>query len=186
MPNKIYNLYNKTVLNKMIGNAIIFGGIAILFFGLMRKNFYVEFYYEEGVFWITSLLLNISKFILNIFTNLDLDIFGKYLCDLDKFNGLVLDRGCVGRNLMLTFVGFMLIIPYYKPIKKILHILLGLSIIILANSLRLALMLIIMETHPSIFDFMHEIGFKILIYGIVFLIWVFICMPNSPLGKKAK
>jgi exosortase/archaeosortase family protein len=79
---------------------------------------------------------------------------------------------CNGLELMVLFVGFILCYPS-SYIKKFIFIFFGLIVICLANILRCSgLVFIKMHYHYDLFQFAHHYGFKITLYGIIFLIWM--------------
>ena len=157
-------------LKQIIINVVVFGVLGAAFFMFARQNFYVFCFYE---FCFKELTLFINFFVekfLNLFPCFDVEVFGKIICD--KAGGsLVLDRGCVGRNVMLAFAGFIIIWPE-KFLKKIAYIAFGLVVIVFFNVIRISSLMFTQKFYPDWFDFNHGYLFKYTLYAAVFLLWV--------------
>lgn len=157
-------------LKPIIINAAVFGVLGVMFFAFARKNFYVFCFYEYCFKQLTLLINYLVENFLNLFSCFNIEIFGKIISDANG-GSLILDRGCVGRNVMLTFVGFIIIWPE-KFIKRILFIIVGICAIILFNVLRISGLMFTLKFFPDWFDFTHNYLFKYSLYLAVFGLWV--------------
>ena len=154
---------------KVVFNLAVASAVGILFFVFLKKNYYVFALYESGVFYLTEFIANSVKSILNLFNGHCLT-FGKVISD--TYGGLILDRGCVGRTVMVVFAAFIIATPAEVK-RKVLYILAGLAVIIVLNILRIIMLMLVLKYYPHWFDFTHEYLFKYSIYLGVFLLWVF-------------
>ena len=135
--------------------------------------------YEEGVYLLTEFIANSVKNILNLF-GYHCYTFGKIITD-SYGGGLILDRGCVGRTVLVVFSAFIIATPAEVK-RKILYTLAGFVVIILLNILRLIMLILVAQYHPDWFDFTHEEEyrqkytheylFKYILYAGVFGLWV--------------
>jgi len=78
---------------------------------------------------------------------------------------------CNGLEVMVLFIGFVLLAPGSWK-RKWWFLLLGLSIIYLANAVRVMVLGITFLESPSSFDFHHKYTYKIAVYGVVVLLWM--------------
>ena len=90
-------------------------------------------------------------------------------------NGRFLVRvveGCNGMSIIILFCAFVL--SFFNGWARTLFFILvgGLAIYIM-NVLRIAALALAVYEYPAYTNFMHEIAFPVVIYGFVFLLWVF-------------
>lgn len=85
---------------------------------------------------------------------------------------LLIADGCNGLELIVLYVGFILCFPS-SIYKKMIFILFGIGIIDLANIVRCGGLVFLKRYYGyDLFQFAHHYGFKITLYGIIFLMWV--------------
>lgn len=90
-------------------------------------------------------------------------------------NNLFLARlieGCNAVSVMILFVSFVTAFSG-KPKKTILFILFGVVSIYILNVLRIALLVVLLYNFPENNKLVHDIIFPLVIYGYVFLLWIF-------------
>ncbi|RFN59664.1 exosortase family protein XrtF [Marixanthomonas ophiurae] len=81
-------------------------------------------------------------------------------------------EGCNAISIIILFVAF--IISFTQKFKKtLLFIFAGIALIYAVNILRIALLTIALYHYPEYTDFLHQIVFPAIIYGMVFLLWLF-------------
>lgn len=81
-------------------------------------------------------------------------------------------EGCNAISIIILFVAF--IISFAQKVKKtVLFIFAGIALIYAVNILRIALLTIALYHYPEYTDFLHQIVFPAIIYGMVFLLWLF-------------
>lgn len=81
-------------------------------------------------------------------------------------------EGCNAISIIILFVAF--IISFAERFKKTtLYIFAGIALIYAVNILRIALLTIALYHYPEYTDFLHQIVFPAIIYGMVFLLWLF-------------
>ncbi|WP_339699159.1 exosortase family protein XrtF [uncultured Marixanthomonas sp.] len=81
-------------------------------------------------------------------------------------------EGCNAISIIILFVAF--IVSFAQGIKKTtLYIFGGIALIYTINILRIALLTIALYHYPEYTDFLHQIVFPAIIYGMVFLLWLF-------------
>lgn len=80
------------------------------------------------------------------------------------------DYGCLGIRHIALFIGF--IATYFgKPLQKLIYILVGIVVLTVANISRATLIGIAINFNYSLFDFVHEYGTIIILYGSIFILW---------------
>ena len=167
MISKFYHSWSP--LAKVVFNLATAVFLGILFFALLKKNYYVFALYEEGVYLLTSFIANSVKIFLNIIGHQCLT-FGKIISDPDGVSW-IFDRGCVGRNVLLVFSAFIIATPAEVK-RKIIYTIVGLGVIIILNVIRIILLMLVGQYYPDYFTFTHEYLFKYTLYAGVFLLWV--------------
>ena len=89
--------------------------------------------------------------------------------------GLLLARiveGCNSLSVIILFTSFVL--SFFSDLKStFLYILAGAVIIYVMNVVRIALLTVGIYEYPQYAEFMHSILFPLVIYGTVFLLWIF-------------
>ena len=79
--------------------------------------------------------------------------------------------GCLGIRHIALFAGFIL--TYFGSIRnKLIYIVFGCFILIIANVLRAVLIGIALYYDPTWFDFVHYYGSMIILYSTIFILWV--------------
>ena len=79
--------------------------------------------------------------------------------------------GCLGIRHLTLFAFFILF--YFGTLKhKVIYILVGIVILTLANVSRATIIGISIYFNPSWFDFVHEYGSMVILYGTIFLLWI--------------
>ena len=121
--------------------------------------------------FIIDITLKTSKWILEligytVFTGSD------RLMGIDGFPGLWMGDNCNGLVLFALFSGF--IIAYPGPIrKKLWYIPAGILMLQVLNVIRVVALAIIQTYSLEMTEFNHTYTFTILIYGFIFLLWMF-------------
>ena len=90
-------------------------------------------------------------------------------------NGQFLIRvveGCNGMSVIILFCAFVLSFFNGWP-RTLLFLLMGILSIYIINVLRIAALALAVYKYPRYVLFLHEIAFPAVIYGFVFLLWVF-------------
>lgn len=83
-----------------------------------------------------------------------------------------INEGCNAMSVMILFVSF--IVAFAQKFKKtLLYMLGGLALIYATNIIRIVLLSIALYQYPESSDFLHDIVFPGIIYGMVFLLWLF-------------
>lgn len=160
---------NWSPLAKVGFNLAVASMVGFFFFFCLKKNYYVFALYEECVYYLTEFIANTVKAILNLFGH-HCYTFGKIISDTYG-GGLILDRGCVGRTVMVVYSAFIIATPAEVK-RKILYTLAGLVVIIVLNILRIVMLMLVAQYYPDWFHFVHEYLFKYILYVGVFGLWV--------------
>lgn len=156
-------------LGKAAFNIAVAGLVGFVFFFFLKKNYFFFNLYEYGVYCLTELIANSVKFVLHLF-GFNCLTFGKIISNTDGVS-LILDRGCVGRNVLVVFAAFIIATPA-EVWRKFAYIAAGLAVIVLLNVLRISLLMYVGTYHNEWFHFAHEYLFKYTLYAGVFLLWV--------------
>ncbi len=153
-----------------------------------------------SIFFLTYIVLTlVYKFYLNHYGAIDLDgislFVGKnveFLLRLFDYNIIIqkssqnpwleiilnnmflarLIEGCNAVSIMILFVSFVAAFSG-KLSKTLLFILFGIVTIYILNVLRIALLIVLLFYFPEKTSLLHEIVFPLIIYGYVFLLWIF-------------
>ena len=139
-----------------------------IFYKYFRDLRFTDYFYEEITYHVTNISLIFSKIILNIF-GYEVEIWGKIIKIIGT-DGVHLDRGCLGRNNIGIFSGF--IIAYPGLIRtKLWYIPLGIVLFFIINTIRIIALAIIVQCCPQNLDFNHHIVFQYAVLGFMFLLW---------------
>lgn len=149
-------------------------------FLLLIFSFYIGWYFlynlwlhpdEKMDLFVIDLTIAISRFFLEafgytVFTGVDRVI------GVDGTGGLWIGDNCNGIALFALFAGFIIAYPGSWK-KKLLYIPAGIILIELMNVLRV-ICLAILDTYSRAWtEFNHTYTFTIVIYGFIFLLWMF-------------
>jgi exosortase/archaeosortase family protein len=165
-----------------INGALLFG-IWWVFYTFLRDTAFIHNLYEEITAILTKNLLIASKHFLNIL-GFETEVFGKTI-RITGTGGVYLDRGCLGRNLMGLFAGFIIAYPGIIK-KKLWYIPLGLVLITIINIFRISALAYIVVCCPEHVDINHHVIFKYTVYTLIFLMWyIWIKRVNIRPKKKS-
>lgn len=129
---------------------------------------------KDGVGDIHQFLIgNITNFSAKIVSNIfNLEISTANSCEL--FNNVVelkIYDGCSGFQQIVQFMLFFAIIKG-RTINKLWFIPAGALIIHITNIIRMVGLFITLQYLPAYFDFFHVYIFKVIFYGVIFLMWM--------------
>jgi exosortase family protein XrtF len=91
---------------------------------------------------------------------------------IESVAGLYIGDPCNGLNLFALFSGFILSYPG-KLKSKIIFIPLGIIAIHLLNVARISFLLLLQLKAPSYMQFNHTFTFTIVVYGLIFMMWMY-------------
>ena len=168
-------------LFKFTVNIVVLIGLWFLFYNLIRKWNIVDFIYEQGIYFLTKIQLILSDASLSLM-GFVVEIYGKTVKIVGSY-GVHLDRGCLGRNTLGLFVGFILAFPG-KVKSKVWFIAVGIIIFIMMNVLRIDALAITDYCCRERLDFNHHFVFKIIIYIVIFFMWVWWIQRYSIFADK--
>ncbi|MEA3450321.1 MAG: archaeosortase/exosortase family protein [Bacteroidota bacterium] len=172
---------NILFLKKIVINLAILVPLWFLFYHFFKQILIIDYFYEQGIYYLTKVQLVSSKIVLEIF-GFDVNIFGKTIKIINS-RGVHLDRGCLGRNTLGLLAGFILVFPG-KTKNKIWYIGLGIIIFIMLNITRIVSLTIINSCCPQHLDINHHYIFKIIIFFVIFLLWARWIKKYSTLSEK--
>ncbi len=167
----IIDKYNKVApLYKFLLNGILLVLVWLIFYQFIRYSLFVHQFYESFTAWLTNHLLVASMHVMKLL-GYDTEVSGKTIRIVGT-GGVYLDRGCLGRNLLGLFAGF--IIAYPGKIKyKLWYIPAGLIVINIINIARICGLAYIVLAFPQYVDINHHVIFKYTAYTFIFLMWYF-------------
>ncbi len=84
----------------------------------------------------------------------------------------LIDDTCNGLEIMLIYVGILLILPIKSIARVSIFIFSGLAVLIVANMIRCTALLWIYSFHKPYFDINHHYIFTFLMYGIIVAGWL--------------
>lgn len=100
---------------------------------------------------------------------LEMQFYNLHYSDTDT--GLNIVWGCSGiKEVLMT--SLIIIVSRGDYHKKLWYIPLGVIFILLLNYIRLATLTFLIHHHREMFDFFHEIIFRTVMYGGIFLVWL--------------
>jgi len=181
----IKNNKKKYWLRFLTGGIIAFF-LIFLFYHVLRKNEIIDKWYVDILNHFANILLIGSKFITELF-GFEVVTYGKTIKIIDEFKaaGIYLDRGCMGRNVMLGYAALIAVFPG-KLINKLWYIPMGLIVITFVNMLRISGLAITAYCCPQYSDVNHYFIFKIVAWIVIFILWVIWFNRYSPFAKKKK
>lgn len=92
-------------------------------------------------------------------------------------------EGCNGLSVLILFISF--IVAFSGKLKTtLLYLLSGSVIIYVVNVLRIVILAIWLYEYPGESEFLHAVVFPAIIYGVVFLLWIFWVNRFSKLNQK--
>ncbi len=169
---------------------LIFGGAVfffiILFYNVLRQIDVVNDWYVESLNFYAKILLWGSELITELL-GFEVTTYGKTIKIIDNFqaSGIYLDRGCMGRNVLLGFSALIVVFPG-KWIHKFWYIPMGIVILTFVNMLRISGLAVTAYCCPEYSDINHYFIFKIAAWIIIFILWLIWFNKFSPFGNKKK
>jgi exosortase/archaeosortase family protein len=169
---------------------LIFGGITflliLLFYNVLRDIKVVNDFYVDSLNMYAKILLWGSKLITELF-GYEVTTYGKTIKIVDDFkaSGIYLDRGCMGRNVLLGFTALIVAFPG-KSVHKLWYIPMGIVILTLVNMLRITGLAITAFCCPQYSDINHYFVFKVAAWIIIFILWLIWFNRFSPFPKSKK
>ncbi len=154
----------------------------VCFYHFFRYSIWVNYFYEYATYYLTKSYLYTAQFILNVL-QYQTHVHDKVL-EIVGSQGVLLDRGCLGRNVMAAFVAIILAFPG-KIVSKSWFTPLGLIILHASNSIRIAALTLSFYYYPG-HNFDDHALFNNIIYLIVFLLWVLWFSKINPIADKEK
>jgi exosortase/archaeosortase family protein len=184
---KKYFIAYKTLnpLFKFLINCILLIVIWFGFYSLLRNESYINLIYENATQYITDFLVKSSGVLLNLI-GYNTDVQGRMI-RIEGTVGILLDRGCIGRNLLGLFAGF--IIAYPGAIKtKLWYIPLGIMLINLINIIRISALALTLKYAPEYFNINHHAIFQYTVLILTFIMWYFWIkkLANKKVTKKER
>ena len=172
-------------LRFLISGAIAFI-LIFVFYSIIRKNDTIDGWYIDTLNHYANLLLIGSKFITELF-GFEVVTYGKTIKIIDGFkaSGIYLDRGCMGRNIMLGYTALIAVFPG-KLYHKLWYIPMGLTVITFVNVLRISGLAITAYCCPQYSDINHYFVFKVVAWIVIFVLWLIWFNKFSPFVKKKK
>lgn len=166
---KILQAYSRlSTFHRFAANTLVVGLVWFSFFYFFRYISFVHPAYEATIERFTELLLEMSQWVLLQMGEQSL-IYKKSLQQIGG-NGVYIDRGCLGRNLMGLFAGFILVFPGRWQ-SKTWFIPLGLVLIVGVNVSRIVGLYLTNKYYPQHMDINHHTVFKYTVYGLTFVLW---------------
>jgi len=172
-------------LRFLVGGALAFALIYV-FYNVIRENTIINNWYVDTLNKFAKILLFGSKLITEVF-GFEVVTYGKSIRIVDNFQSaaIFLDRGCMGRNVMLGYAALIAVFPG-KFVHKLWFIPMGLVVITLVNMLRISGLAITAYCCPQYSDINHYVVFQIAAYVVIFVLWIIWFNKFSPFVAKNK
>lgn len=173
-------------LSRFVLNIFILFGLFILFYSGIRKLNIINEFYVTALNYYTIFLLELSVSFVKIF-GYEAITFGKTIRIVENLTttGVYLDRGCLGRNIMLGYSAVILAFPG-NFISKIWYIPTGIIILIFLNILRISGLALIFYCCPEYGNINHNHIFKYTAWIIIFIMWIIWINKLSYLASAKK
>lgn len=166
-----FKKYHKVIrfILTFLGTYVVF----TVFYQLYLNYFSSKEYYPD---FITHLVALQSEALITTFGYESRVVASTYFPSMDLYvNGHLVAsviEGCNAVSVIVLFVAFML--AFFGKLKTtLLYILAGMAIIYAMNVVRIAILSIGIYELPQYAHFLHEIVFPLIIYGTVFVLWIF-------------
>lgn len=186
---KIYSRFILKTEQKKYWLRFLISGAALLiivylFYHVLRQFEFIDQIYVEALNKFAQFLLFASKKFTELF-GFEVTVYGKTIKIVDgyKAHGVYMDRGCMGRNVLLAFAGLIAVFPG-KTKHKLWYIPMGLTVITFVNILRISGLAITAYCCPEYSDINHYLVFKIVAWIIIFILWMIWFNRFSPFAKK--
>ena len=92
---------------------------------------------------------------------------------------LIIEDSCNGLELMLIYIGIIVLLPGKSILRKLLFIFGGILVLIAANIVRCTALLELIIYHPKYFEFNHHYTFTLFMYVIIFSGWLLYTKKNT-------
>ncbi len=153
---------------RLLINIAFLSAVWYIFYNFFRDKNFVDYFYEEITYILTLSQLFVSKIFLTII-GYEVEIYGKTIKIIDSY-GVHLDRGCLGRNVIGLFAGFILAYPA-KIKSKLWYIPTGILVFFMVNVFRIMALAITDNCCRHLLDFNHHVVFQYLTYAIIIIMW---------------
>jgi len=173
---RIINIYRRTPPIALFAiQGVLFYLVFLLFYKVLRQNGPIDAFYDWATLHLTNSYLWANKGLFALFGYEAEVLAAEKIIILKGTNGIFLDRGCLGRNLMVLFAGFIVVFPgSFK--SKLWFVPAGLLVVYILNALRIFFLGLVQYHHPDIaeksFEMQHDI-FNYIVYVFCFLMWAF-------------
>ena len=164
----IKNFAKLPIWLQFVLNILILYVLWLVFYKFLRDWYLIDYFYEQVIYYLTKLQLKLSGFLLGIL-GYKVEIYCKIIT-INGSNGVLLDRGCLGRNVLGVFLGFILAYPSSMK-KKFWISVIGVVVFIILNVLRISALAIIDYCCPQYLDINHHYIFTIIVYSAIILMW---------------
>ena len=177
------NTKKKYWLQFLVSGALLFLAIYIFYHILRQYDFIDRLYVDILNKFAQFLLFASAKF--TEFFGFEVTTYGKTIKIVDNFqaHGVYMDRGCMGRNVLLAFAGLIVVFPG-KFIHKLWYIPMGLTVITFVNILRISGLAITAYCCPEYSNINHHLVFKIAAWIVIFVLWMIWFNRFSPFVKN--
>ncbi|MCK5535506.1 MAG: archaeosortase/exosortase family protein [Bacteroidales bacterium] len=173
---------NQSPLIRFIINGILLISLWFIFYNFFRYTSFISPIYEFTTQQLTTLVLFLSEKILDTI-NLETTVTGTIIHIEGAKQSVNLLRGCLGRNLMGIFAGFILAFPGNWKMK-LWYIPLGIFSIIIINIFRIIGLAYNSYCCPDNMQFNHDTFFNYSIYALTFVLWMVFVRYFSAFKKK--
>lgn len=172
-------------LFRFVIHAVLLYAVYFVFFTFFRHYQPIEYIYNKGILFLTNGLLYATHFCLNLLGYASAVFPAEKIIQIPGSRGVLLDLGCLGRQLMGLFAGFLIAYPG-KISSKLWFIPLGLVIVNILNVLRITILALVLFHYPEANITYHHDIFNIVVYAFIFLMWVFWISRYGVRSNKAK
>ncbi len=125
-------------------------------------------------FWVVNLVCRQPLSLLNyVDSSSSKKIESRTLLSYDRLNGPAINIiwGCTGVKQLYIL---LLVILFSRGIwwKRFVYFLMGSLVLLLFNVMRISIITLFIKSNPESFEILHDVLFKYLFYGLIFLLWI--------------
>jgi Transmembrane exosortase (Exosortase_EpsH). len=125
-------------------------------------------------FWVVNLVCRQPLCLLNyVDSSSSKKIESRTLLSYDRLHGPTINIiwGCTGVKQLYIL---LLVILFSRGIwwKRFIYFLLGSFVLLLFNVMRISIITLLIKSNPESFEILHDVLFKYLFYGLIFLLWI--------------
>jgi len=177
--------YEKQPVTKLFFHVIALYLAWEFFYLFLHNNEFLYSFYRQGTTYFRIFLVYTAHILLEIFGFSNKVWFTEGILQMAGTKGIWIGEGCMGRNMLGLFAGFIIAYPGIIS-KKIWFIPSGIAAITVLNIIRVAALVLVQKYAPEYMEINHHVVFKYAVYTLIFLMWTLWITKINVLKKPVK